>query len=212
MDIKWLGHSCFLLKGGKVTLVTDPFSAETGLKVPNVQADIVTISHDHFDHNNATAISGEPFIVKSPGEYEVKEVFINGIPSFHDESEGRERGENTIYVIEINGFRICHLGDLGHKLTDVQLAMIENIDVLLIPVGGKFTLDAKKAAEVVEQVEPRIVIPMHYHVKGLKVEGLTGIEEFAKEMGVKEIKSQSTLKLKRDQLPQDKTEVVFLNK
>ncbi len=212
MDIKWLGHSCFLLKGNKVTLVCDPFSAEVGLKVPNVQADIITVTHDHFDHNNVAAISGQPFIVKGPGEYEVKEVFINGIPSFHDASGGKERGENTIYVIEIDGFRICHLGDLGHKLTDAQLSAIENIDVLLIPVGGKVTLNAKEASEVVEQIEPRIVVPMHYNVKGLRMEGLAGVEEFAKEMGVKEIKPQTTLKLKHDQLPQDKTEVVILSK
>jgi L-ascorbate metabolism protein UlaG (beta-lactamase superfamily) len=210
MEIKYLGHACFLLKGEHATVVIDPYEEKVGLKLPSLTADMVAVTHDHYDHNNVKAISGNPFVINGPGEYEVKGVFVNGLPTFHDEKGGKERGINTVYLIEIDGFRVCHLGDLGHKLESEQLDLINGVDVLLVPVGGQVTLDGKKAAEVADQIEPRIVVPMHYQTKGLKISGLAEVTSFLQEIGVKEPVKKDTLKLKKDQLPQDKTEVIAL--
>jgi len=211
MEIKWFGQSCFELKGDKATLVIDPFEDKIGLKLPKLTADIVAVTHDHFDHNNVKAVSGDPFVITDPGEYEVKGISVSGIPTFHDEKGGQERGENTVYIIEVDGIRICHLGDLGHNLSDAQADMVDGVDILLIPVGGEYTIDAKKASEVTEQIEPRVVIPMHYQVQGLAgVKGLAKVDDFLSEMGVKDINKKDLLKVKKDKLPQDKTEVVVL--
>ena len=211
MEIKWFGQSCFELKGDKATLVIDPFEDKIGLKLPKLTADIVAVTHDHFDHNNVKAVSGDPFVVNGPGEYEVKGISVSGIPTFHDEKGGQERGENTVYIIEVDGIRICHLGDLGHNLSDAQADLVDGVDILLIPVGGEYTIDAKKASEVTEQIEPRVVIPMHYQVQGLAgVKGLAKVDDFLSEMGVKDINKKDLLKVKKDKLPQDKTEVVVL--
>lgn len=211
MEIKWFGQSCFELKGDKAKLIIDPYEDKIGFKLPKLSSDILAITHDHFDHNNIKAISGDPFIISGPGEYEVKGISVTGIPTFHDDKDGQERGENLVYVIEIDGVKICHLGDLGHKLDDLQTDLIDGVDILLIPVGGEFTIDAKKASEVIEQIEPRIVIPMHYQIQKLTgVKGLAKVDDFLSEMGVKDINKKDLLKVKKDKLPQDKTEVVIL--
>ena len=169
MKITWHGQSCFKIAIKDVTLVTDPFGKDIGLKPPHFEADIVTVSHDHHDHNNVSALRGTPFVVDGPGEYELKGVAISGISSFHDNKEGQERGKNTIFIIEAEEMRICHLGDLGEKkLTDNQLEEIGDIDILMIPVGGVYTIDSEEAAGIISQIEPRIVIPMHYKIPGLK--------------------------------------------
>jgi len=187
MDITYLGHSSFKLKGKEASVITDPYSNETGLKYPKVEADIVTISHEHTDHNNFKAVGGEPKIINGAGEYEIGGVSIFGVPSYHDEKGGEERGRNTIYVINVDGVNVCHLGDLGHKLTAEELEEIGTVDVLLIPVGGVFTIDAAGAVEVVSQLEPSIVIPMHYKTEGLKYE-LGPVEDFLKEIGTEPLK------------------------
>lgn len=211
MEIKWFGQSCFELKGDKAKLVIDPYEDKIGFKMPKLSSDILAITHDHFDHNNTKAISGDPFVINGPGEYEVKGISVTGIPTFHDDKNGQERGENLVYIIEIDGIRICHLGDLGHKLDDLQTDLIDGVDILLIPVGGEFTIDAKKAGEVIEQIEPRIVIPMHYQIQKLTgVKGFAKVDDFLSEMGVKDINKKDLLKVKKDKLPQDKTEVVVL--
>jgi len=211
MEIKWFGQSCFELKGDKAGLVIDPYEEKIGLKLPELTADLVAVTHDHFDHNNVKAISGDPFVINGPGEYEVKGISVIGIPTFHDEKGGQERGENTVYIIEVDGIKICHLGDLGHNLSDAQADLVDGVDILLIPVGGEYTIDAKKASEVTEQIEPRIVIPMHYQIQGLTgVKGLAKVNDFLSEMGVKDINKKDVLKVKKDKLPQDKTEVVVL--
>ena len=141
MIITWQGHSCFKIQDkigtDGVTLVTDPFDKETGLKVPNFEADIVTVSHDHHDHNNIGALRGTPFVIECAGEYDYKGILVEGIDSFHDEKKGEERGGNIIYRIEVDDISVAHLGDLGTVLDNTQLEKLVGTDVLLIPVGGE---------------------------------------------------------------------------
>ncbi|HEX9664750.1 MAG TPA: MBL fold metallo-hydrolase, partial [Patescibacteria group bacterium] len=134
MIITWLGHSAFKIESKDITLVTDPYDPKIGFKFPKITADIVTISHDHFDHAYAEGVAGEPFIIDSAGEYEIKEVFVMGLPSFHDKKEGADRGGNIIYKIELENITIAHLGDLGHVLTDEQTEKLQGVDILMIPV------------------------------------------------------------------------------
>ncbi len=168
MDITYLGHSAFKLRGKTACVITDPYDPKfVGLKYPSSEADIVTISHNHNDHNQSQLVKGVRMIVNGPGEYEISGVSIIGMPSFHDGKCGEERGVNTIYVFEIDGLRIAHLGDLGTDLTDEQISQLGNIDVLMIPVEGEFTIGPKEAVKVVGEVGPFFVIPMHYKVAGL---------------------------------------------
>ncbi len=212
MIITWLGHSCFKIESDNTSLVTDPFSPDTGLKVPrNLEASIVIISHPHHDHANLEAVKGSPFVLPAPGEYEIQGAFIYGIPSFHDNQGGKERGLNIIYRIEIDDqddIKVAHLGDLGHKLSSEALEKLGEIDVLMIPVGGKYTLDAKEAADLVNQIEPRIVIPMHYKMPGLKID-LDPVDKFIKACGLPH-EELPKLKLKRKDLPVDVMKVVTL--
>jgi len=213
MILTWLGHSCFKLQdkigADGVTVVTDPFGKQFGLKLPNCEADIVTVSHDHEDHNNVAALRGNPFVVNCAGEYDVKNVLIEGIDSFHDESQGAERGRNLIFRLEIDDISVVHLGDLGKSLDNSQLEKLAGTDILLIPVGGKYTLDAKKAVEVIAQIEPRIIVPMHYQTEDLKIEGLDGIEKFIKEFGLTP-SYEEKLKISKKDLPQEDMELVIL--
>lgn len=213
MDIYWLGQSCFKIKGKNTTVIIDPFDpAFTGLKLPkDMKADVVLSTHAHADHNFISAIADMPLIITGPGEYEKSGVSIIGIGTFHDKNQGTERGANTIYQIMIDGVSVVHLGDLGHVLTEGQLGGIDPVDILMIPIGNKYTLDAEDAAKVVSQLEPKVVIPMHYQIQDLKIEGLNGIEPFIKEMGAENIKPQPKLSVTRDKLPETTT-VVVLNK
>ena len=214
MHIIWHGQSFFqiqtsLNKGEQTTIAIDHFDESTGLKPPSFQADVLLITHDHHDHNNKKAIKGTPFLIEGPGEYEVKEIAIQGIPSFHDEEEGKKRGSNTIYLIEMEEMKVCHLGDFGQKeLTEDQLEQIGDIDILMVPVGGEFTLDAKGAAHVISQIEPKIVIPMHYAIPKLKIK-LDEVDKFLKEIGKKSVVPQPKLLIKKKDLPLE-TQVVVL--
>lgn len=216
MIITWQGHSCFKIQDkigtDGVTLVTDPFDKEVGLKVPNFEADIITVSHQHHDHNNTSALRGTPFIIDCAGEYDRKGILVEGIDSFHDEKKGEERGGNIIYRIEIDDISVAHLGDLGTVLDNAQLEKLVGTDVLLVPVGGKFTIDAKKAVEVISQIEPRIVIPMHYKTKDSKNEQLEldGIEKFIKEIGLTPTYEEK-LKISKKDLPVEDMELVILS-
>lgn len=188
----------------------DPFDEAIGLKVPSAAADILLITHDHHDHNNKKAVKGSPFLIDGPGEYEVKDVFIQGIPAFHDDSHGKERGQNTIYTLETEELRLCHLGDLGQKeLTPEQLEKIGDIDILMIPVGGVYTIDAKEAVKIISQLEPRIVIPMHYAVPKLKIR-LDGLDAFLKVMGRKTAEPLPKLLIKKKDLLAEETKIVVL--
>ncbi|MEA3398118.1 MAG: MBL fold metallo-hydrolase [Patescibacteria group bacterium] len=212
MILTWMGHSCFKIQDkigadGK-TLATDPFDKSIGLRVPSFEADIVIVSHNHADHNNVKAIRGNPYVINTAGEYDVQGITIHGVESFHDDSQGKERGLNIIYRFEIDDISISHLGDLGHALDSKQLDLLSGTDILLIPVGGKYTIDAQKAVEVVSQVEPRIVIPMHYKTPNLKLD-IAGADKFIKELGIKPTEEEK-LKISKKELPQEDMELVIL--
>lgn len=212
MIISWYGHSCFKIQDkigpdGK-TVCTDPFDKKIGLKQPSFEADIVTVSHDHYDHNNVKALRGEPYVISCAGEYDVNGISVAGVDSAHDDKKGADRGFNVIYRIELDGISVSHLGDLGHALDNKHLDILSGTDILLVPVGGKFTIDAKKAVEVVSQIEPRIVIPMHYKVPGLKID-LDGADKFIKELGLKP-SEEDKLKINSKDLPQEDMELVIL--
>jgi len=210
MVITWYGQSCFKIQSGEIVLFTDPFAKEIGLAPPRGQANIVTVSHNHFDHNNSEAINGGSLVIDGPGEYESKGVDIRGILSFHDDKEGKERGINTIYVIEMEGIKICHLGDLGQaKLAPEQVEKIDGVDILMIPVGGTYTIDEEMAAEIINQIEPRIVIPMHYKIPGLTSK-IEGVDAFLKEMGVAKKETVDKLTLKKKDLPEGDMQVVVM--
>jgi L-ascorbate metabolism protein UlaG (beta-lactamase superfamily) len=192
LDVTWLGHGCFRMRGRNAALVTDPYPPSLGPKLARLDADILTISHDHPNHSYARAASADAFLIDGPGEYEVRGVTVMGLPSFHDSSGGAEHGRNTIYVIEIDDVVVCHLGDLGHRLIDADLEAIGTLDVLMVPVGGKSCLNAVQAAEVVRQLEPRLVVPMHYALPAIKTE-LEPVERFLREMGVTSSEPQTKL-------------------
>ncbi len=200
MDISWLGHSCFRIRSSNAIVITDPYSPSLGYSLGKPTARIVTVSHQHSGHSYVQGIGGEPRLVIRPGEYEISGVLIIGIATFHDADRGRERGENTVYLMEVDEISVCHLGDLGHVLTTEQVEEIGNVDVLLLPVGGVSTINAPMAAEVVRQLEPKVVVPMHYKTSALSWE-LEPVGKFLKEMGVKEINSQPKLSLTKSSLP-----------
>lgn len=214
MDISPLGHASFRLRGKQASLVTDPYdSATIGLKFPkNIDADIVTISHDHPDHSNTGAVIGTPFVVRGPGEYEIKGVSVIGVSTFHDAEEGKSRGKNTVYRIEMDGVRFAHLGDLGHQLNSQQLDVLDGIDVLFVPVGGFYTVDAKVAVAIVADIEPKIVIPMHYQRAGLTPalsDKLSPVSAFLKEIGKEGVAAAPKLSVSKEKLPAEMQVVVL---
>lgn len=212
MDISWFGQAAFRIKGKAASIVTDPFEAKIGLKLPKVEADILTVSHDHFDHNNISAVGGEPFVITGPGEYEIKGVSVVGVGSFHDDRKGEERGKNNLFNIQIDGVNVAHLGDLGqNSLSTAQVEELGAIDILLIPVGGYFTIDAATAAKIVAQLEPKIVIPMHYQVPGLAISELEGVEKFLKEMAKETAETVQKLTITKDKLPEE-LQVILLER
>ena len=200
MDISWLGHSCFRIKGSHVIVITDPYSPDLGYSLGKPTARIVTVSHQHPGHSYVEGIGGGPRLVSRPGEYEINGVLIIGIATFHDADKGEKRGKNTVYLIEVDEVSICHLGDLGHVLTAQQVEEIGNVDVLMLPVGGVSTINASVAAEVVRQLEPKVVVPMHYKTLALSRD-LEPVEGFLKEVGVKQVEPQSKLSLTKSSLP-----------
>lgn len=201
MDINWLGHAAFSIQTKTASIIIDPFDEKIGLPWRKQDADVLLVSHEHFDHNNQAGVNAK-FIAEGPGEYEVKEVAITGTQLYHDAVKGEQRGWVTAYTIEADNITVCHLSDLGHKLSGEQVEDLPSIDVLMIPVGGKFTIDGATAAEVVNQLEPQVVIPMHYAIPGLKIgEELDGFEPFMKALGKENWETQSSLKItSRDSL------------
>ena len=214
IEIQWLGHSCFRIKAREGIVVTDPYGPETGYDLGRPSANLVTVSHDEPDHNNVAGVKGHrgPFVVlNGPGEYEVGGIFILGIRTYRDMRKGKARGKNTVYLMEFSEMNICHLGDLGHPLSDSELSDISRADVLLIPVGGKHSLVASRAAEVVAQIEPRIVIPMHYSHPACQIR-LGSVNAFFREMGIKPVAPIDTLRIGLGELPDEdiETQVVLL--
>ena len=161
-EFRWFGHNCFRIRAREATILTDPVGRKTGYVMSRQTADLVTISHDHPGHANLAAVKPEYQTITGPGEYEMHDVFVTGIRTYHDGAKGVERGYNTIYLIEVEGLVICHLGDLGHTLTEEQAEAMAKVDVLLIPAGGGPVLSSTQAAELVAQIEPRLVIPMQF--------------------------------------------------
>ncbi len=218
MNITWYGQSCFrvVVQGqkkseGPTNLVIDCFDESTGLKPPKIEADVLLVTHNHTDHNDRKTAKKDAFIIDSPGEYEMRDIFIQGIFSFHDKEKGKERGMNTIYTIEAEEVRLCHMGDFGEEeLTDKQLRDIGEVDVLMIPVGGIYTVDAKEATKIISQIEPRIVVPMHYKIPGLKIK-LDGLDSFLKAIGEKNATVEEKLVVQKKNLPAGEMKVVPLS-
>jgi len=200
MEISWLGHSCFKIRGKQSTVITDPYPPDLGYSLGKPTAHIVTVSHRHPGHSYIQGIGGEPRLVTGPGEYEINGVLITGIATFHDRERGQTKGKNTVYLMEVDEVSVCHLGDLGHVLTAEQVEEIDDVDVLLLPVGGVSTINASMAAEIVRQLDTRAVVPMHYKTEALSWE-LEPVDRFLKEIGVKQIDPQPKLSFTRSSLP-----------
>jgi L-ascorbate metabolism protein UlaG (beta-lactamase superfamily) len=201
MKVKYLGHSAFLITSEKgLKIITDPYNTSPTLTYGEIKesADIVTISHEHLDHYNPATVRGNPQVIKGTGRVVVKGIEFNGIASYHDEARGRMRGNNIIFCFDVDSMRVCHLGDLGHLLDDRQLKEIGDVNILLIPVGGYFTIDARAASQVCNQLKPSVIIPMHYKTeKGIP--GVAGVDEFIK--GKDNVTRQDSSEVEFKQLP-----------
>jgi len=206
MEITWYGRACFRLKGREATVITDPCPPATGFVAGKHEVDLLTLSHAHPDHSYTRSITAGMTLTR-PGEYEYRDLLVTGVRTWHDGSEGSERGENVVFAVEVDGVHICHLGDLGHLLTDEQLSELGPIDVLLVPAGGNFTISPAEAAAVVAQIEPKIVIPMHFAADGASTD-LQGPETFLHELATEPIRQPKAL-VTATSLP-DETQVVLL--
>jgi len=209
MEIVWHGHAHFRIRGREGVVVTDPTLRKGNGSAPRTAADVVTISHGHPGHSQAGLVGGQPKVLTGPGEYEVKGINIVGIPTFHDAERGKKRGKNTAYLINLDELVVCHLGGLGQIPTAEQVDQIgDNVDVLLVPVGGGGTIDAAQAVEVISLIDPRVVIPMHYQVGELDPQ-LDPVDRFLREMGVVDAEAQQRVSITRSSLP-EATEVMVL--
>lgn len=200
MEITYLGQSCFKVVGKKISILTDPFDpAVVGLKLAKQDADVVTVSHDHKDHNNISIMKNEDYILfDSPGEYEAKESEFVGVEAYHDDKNGEERGKVTMFSFNVDGVKVAHLGYLGVELTSAQLDCLDGVDVLMVPVGGHKHIDAETAVKVVTQIDPKIVIPMHYKVSDISE--FDPADKFFHEMAVTP-EAQDKLKITAKDLP-----------
>ena len=212
MKIRYLGHSCFALTSSTgFTVVTDPFG-DIGLSMPSVRADAVSVSHSHFDHNAVNAVSGAPKVCDRAGEYASASVKMTAFKSWHDDAEGRKRGENLIFRYEVDGFTICHLGDLGENCATAHIERILPVDILLIPVGGVYTIDAEEARAYVDAIKPRIVIPMHFCEQGKTVD-LNGVEQFlAKFDGEQVVKAGSEIELTHETVAKEGIKIILMER
>jgi L-ascorbate metabolism protein UlaG (beta-lactamase superfamily) len=208
MEINWLGHSCFRLRGRDVSIVIDPYAKEVG-NLGKQTADIVLISHDHAGHNNVDGIGGTAKVLNLPGEYEIKSVPIVGVQTAHDAEGGRKRGGNVAWIVQVDDVNVCHLGDLGERLSTEQADAIGNVDVLLVPVGGHNTINAAQAAEIVTQLEPKIVVPMHFAEGPREGPQLDPVDLFLREQGATGAQPQAKLTVTKASLPEE-TQVVVL--
>jgi L-ascorbate metabolism protein UlaG (beta-lactamase superfamily) len=215
LKIKWLGHACFLITSEAGTrIITDPFSTGGGINYPEIResADIVLSSHDHGDHSNTRAIKGNPQIIKSVGVKEAKGIEFKGLASYHDDAKGTKRGNNTIFVFEVDGMKICHLGDLGHELNTMQLNELGKVDILFIPVGGFYTFDIQVAKNVYNNIAPKVAIPMHYKTPKLDTSAfgaIVGPDDFLKGKTNVDRRDSNEIEFKAGQLPVS-TEIVVL--
>ncbi|MBQ9081652.1 MAG: MBL fold metallo-hydrolase [Clostridia bacterium] len=213
MKIQYLGHSCFVLtESTGTTVITDPYNS-IGFKLPKASASVVTVSHQHYDHNNVAAVEGKPLVIDKEGSHSLDGVDITGIKSFHDDEGGTLRGENLIFKFRMDGLDVCHLGDIGEMCTAELLEQILPIDVLLIPVGGKYTINSEQAKEYVDRIMPEIVIPMHYKIKGLKMD-ISKPDDFLDLFEDEEVEycEDNTLEFFRDDLTGEQTKVIMMER
>jgi L-ascorbate metabolism protein UlaG (beta-lactamase superfamily) len=213
MNIQYYGHSCFKIttkpagRGqGDINVFLDPFDKSIGLRPPQGQADLVLVSHDHHDHNNTEALKGAPAVLDIPGEYSIKGINVVGITSKHG---GEVDVNNTIFIIESEDIKICHLGDIGTDLNEKQLSEIDGVDILMIPIGGRFTIDGKKAIEIIRKLEPKVVIPMHYKMNGSNID-IADEKFFCSEIGNCSNTKTSKLNIKKKDLEEKRMEVLVM--
>ena len=214
MDITYLGHSSFRIRASKLSIVLDPYDPKmVGLRFPKVTADFVTISHHHKDHDFLDIVTGYRKVIDGPGEYEIGGVSIIGIPFYHDNKKGKERGRSVAYIFEIGDIRLLHLGDLGHQLTNKDIDSLGDINVLFVPVGGKYTIGPTEAVNIVKSIDPRITIPMHYWVEGMNPKNFSGlkpVDDFLKDAGLP-VERLDKLVIKSSELAEE-NKIVVLNK
>jgi len=216
ISVKWFGQACIVIKQQQkdkqdALLVLDPYGKEIGLSLPALTADVVTVSHDHSDHNNISGIAGKPFVINEPGEYEVAGFSIQAISSFHDAEEGKKRGNNLIMRVQTPEYAFAHFGDFGQQeLTPQQLEELGDIDIAFVPVGGFFTVDGRQAAKIINQLEPSVAIPIHYKIPGLAIEQLAGPEEFFEAFGQKPAAMQTEWKIRPADVPSEGIAIVQL--
>ena len=208
MEITWLGHSCFLIRGKDKTIITDPCHPDLGYRLGDPEADIVTLSHFHRGHAYVEGVANDPKQIRSPGEYEIGGTFVTGIASFHDNKKGEVRGKNTIYVIEMDGITLCHLGDLGHPLESHSIEEIGDVGILFLPVGEASTIPIDTGAEIIRQLEPSIVVPMHYKTK-VFAGNLGPVDKFLRAMRIKELEAKPKLSITSSLLPSSTQTIVL---
>jgi L-ascorbate metabolism protein UlaG (beta-lactamase superfamily) len=211
MKVKWLGHSCFLITSkDRTRVITDPYAVGGGINYSPVKetADVVVVSHGHGDHSNVSAVQGKPEVVKGDGTKTAKGIQFKGIASYHDNSQGEQRGPNTIFCFNVDDLKLCHLGDLGHVLSPGQVKEIGAVDILFVPVGSPYTIDASVASRVCEQLKPKVVIPMHFKTPRCAYP-IAGVEDFLR--GKKDVRrvGDSEVDFERERLPAA-TEIVLL--
>lgn len=214
MLIQYYGHSCFKINTRplgrgqeEINIFIDPFDKEIGLRPPQGQADLVLVSHHHHDHDNVQSLRGEPFVIDIPGEYSFKGVSLIGIPSFHDPEK---KNLNTLFLLEAEEMKICHLGDLGTDLDQKQMESLGSVDILMIPIGGKYTLDYKKAIDLVRKIEPAIIIPMHYKISGSTLD-IDNEKKFCNQIGNCSKTKVAKINLKKKDLENKMMEVIIMN-
>jgi L-ascorbate metabolism protein UlaG (beta-lactamase superfamily) len=202
MDMTWLGHACFRMRGREGVVLTDPPDPKSGHAIPRTEAGLVTMSHEHAGHASLRSVAGEPVVLRGPGEYEVHDMLVTGIGCFHDDEKGAERGRNTVFAIRLDELVICHLGDLGHALSAVDLEKLGDVDIALVPISGPdVNLSAARAAEIVHQLEPKVVVPMSFDPDDTKKD--TPYLRLLHELGVKELEFVSKLSVTRSTLPEN---------
>lgn len=210
MTITWLGQACFKIQSGSTIIIIDPYDAKIGFELPRCHADIVLVTHGHFDHANSAAFPDAKHVITGPGEYNLDGILVRGVQTYHDAVQGQQRGLNTIYKIEIEGMSLLHMGDFGEtEVRPETLETIGAIDILMIPVGGTYTLDGAQAASIAKQIDPKIIIPMHYLTPGLSIP-LAGPELFLTTMGTEGTKPQEKLEVTKETIAGRRQEVILL--
>jgi len=201
MRIRWLGHASFLIENERgIRIITDPFDETLGYKLPRLRAHIVTVSHEHFDHNYVRGVKGKPVVFKGEVQRESHKMQFRGISSYHDSVWGTKRGGNTIFHMQVDGINLCHLGDLGHILSKDKLVEIGLVDILFIPIGGFYTIDYQQATQIMQDIQPKITIPMHYKTEVIKFP-IDTLEPFIQDKDkVKQLKDKE-LEIFRENLP-----------